>query len=160
MTDKLIKFEDIKLKRYNIFTSECTHLSLKESVVYYPETNLFPSKQQERIKNIIFNFNKVHGKELILFTNSPFVACMLNNLLFAYSIRDKQTIYEPDMLINPAETNVYHINADGMCRDMWDDDHELFICEEMENVPSMEEFTKLLDLKYDNKEEDNINDTN
>lgn len=96
-------------------------------VIEEPEAHLYPMAQKHLVELFAVVLNKTDS-QIILTTHSPYILSVLNNLLFARRVVDKNSevfseVNEilPEMCwLDPRATNVYFLK-DGHCRSIFDD---------------------------------------
>jgi len=68
------------------------------SVVEEPEAHLFPVAQKALIELLVLMTNHLPESQLIITTHSPYVLTVINNLLFACRVVDKNPASEPEVI--------------------------------------------------------------
>ncbi len=119
-------------------------------LVEEPEAHLFPSAQKALTELLIYVTNVTNGNSLNITTHSPYILTVLNNLILANDVKDKQTIFDKDLLVPFEEIRAYNI-IDGLAQDLRDTENRLIIAENLDKVSEQTalDFDKLLDLKYE-----------
>jgi hypothetical protein len=115
-----------------------------------PEAHLYPTAQKYMLELLVYVANATSSHGLYITTHSPYILTVLNNLIMANEVRDKQKTYEPNLLVSFNEVRAYFI-ADGKAQDLRDTESKLIIATELDSVSEQNatEFEDLLDLKYD-----------
>ncbi len=115
-----------------------------------PEAHLYPTAQKDMLELLVYVANATSSQNLYITTHSPYILTVLNNLIMANEVRDKQNTFEPNLLVSFEEVRAYFI-ADGKAQDLRDMENRLIIATELDSVSEQNatEFEDLLDLKYD-----------
>lgn len=119
-------------------------------LVEEPEAHLFPSAQKALTELLIYVTNVTNGNSLNITTHSPYILTVLNNLILANDVKDKQTIFDKDLLVPFEEIRAYNI-IDGVAQDLRDTESRLITAENLDKVSEQTalDFDKLLGLKYE-----------
>ncbi|TXI92156.1 MAG: hypothetical protein E6Q33_07735 [Neisseriales bacterium] len=115
-----------------------------------PEAHLFPSAQKALTELLIYVTNVTNGNSLNITTHSPYILTVLNNLILANDVKDKQTLFDKDLLVPFEEIRAYNI-INGQAQDLRDTENRLITAENLDKVSEQTalDFDKLLDLKYE-----------
>lgn len=115
-----------------------------------PEAHLYPSAQKAITELLVYVTNATNSDGLYITTHSPYILTVLNNLILANDVKDKQTLFDKDLLVPFEEVRAYFI-ADGGARDLRDVENRLILADNLDKVSEQTalDFDKLLDLKYD-----------
>lgn len=115
-----------------------------------PEAHLYPSAQKAITELLVYVTNVTNSDGLYITTHSPYILTVLNNLILANDVKDKQTLFDKDLLVSFEEVRAYYI-ADGGARDLRDHDNHLILADNLDKVSEQTalDFDKLLDLKYE-----------
>ncbi|MBX9597351.1 MAG: ATP-binding protein [Burkholderiales bacterium] len=115
-----------------------------------PEAHLYPSAQKAITELLVYVTNATNSDGLYITTHSPYILTVLNNLILANDVKDKQTLFDKDLLLPFEEVRAYYI-ADGGARDLRDHDNRLILADNLDKVSEQTalDFDKLLDLKYE-----------
>lgn len=115
-----------------------------------PEAHLYPSAQKAITELLVYVTNATNSDGLYITTHSPYILTVLNNLILANDVKDKQNLFDKDLLIPFEEVRAYYI-ADGGARDLRDMENRLILADNLDKVSEQTalDFDKLLDLKYE-----------
>ncbi len=115
-----------------------------------PEAHLYPSAQKAITELLVYVTNATNSDGLYITTHSPYILTVLNNLILANDVKDKQTLFDKDLLVPFEEVRAYYI-ADGGARDLRDHENRLILADNLDKVSEQTalDFDKLLDLKYE-----------
>lgn len=115
-----------------------------------PEAHLYPSAQKAITELLVYITNVTSSDGLYITTHSPYILTVLNNLILANDVKDKQTLFDKDLLISFEEVRAYYI-TDGGARDLRDYENRLILADNLDKVSEQTalDFDKLLDLKYE-----------
>jgi len=115
-----------------------------------PEAHLYPSAQKAITELLVYVTNATNSDGLYITTHSPYILTVLNNLILANDVKDKQTLFDNDLLVSFEEVRAYFI-ADGGARDLRDVENCLILADNLDKVSEQTalDFDKLLDLKYE-----------
>lgn len=115
-----------------------------------PEAHLYPSAQKAITELLVYVTNATNSDGLYITTHSPYILTVLNNLILAHDVKDKQTLFDKDLLVPFEEVRAYYI-ADGTARDLRDTENRLILADNLDKVSEQTalDFDKLLDLKYE-----------
>ncbi|RTL12912.1 MAG: hypothetical protein EKK54_02325 [Neisseriaceae bacterium] len=132
------------LRNY-LLSSQPSHLYIEE-----PEAHLYPSAQKAITELLVYVTNVTSSDGLYITTHSPYILTVLNNLILANDVKDKQTLFDKDLLISFEEVRAYYI-TDGGARDLRDYENRLILADNLDKVSEQTalDFDKLLDLKYE-----------
>ena len=99
---------------------------------------------------MVYVTNVTNSSGLYITTHSPYVLAVLDNLITAYDVRDKQTEFDANLLIPFEDVSAYFIK-DGLAHDLRDVENRIIVAEELDSVSEQNamEFDHLLDLKYE-----------
>lgn len=133
------------LRHYLLSGHEQGHLYIEE-----PEAHLYPSAQKAITELLVYVNNATNSDGLYITTHSPYILTVLNNLILANDVKDKQTLFDKDLLVPFEEVRAYFI-ADGGARDLRDVENRLILADNLDKVSEQTalDFDKLLDLKYE-----------
>lgn len=117
-----------------------------------PESNLFPSSQNELIKYITSKCLKFDDS-FLLTTHSPYILTSLNNLMYAYLIGRKYAkqvnkIIDKKYWVNPAEVSAYQLLSNGTAENIIAEDG-LIMAENIDVISKKinEEYDSIQDIK-------------
>ena len=115
-----------------------------------PEAHLYPSAQKAITELLVYVTNVTNSDGLYITTHSPYILTVLNNLILANDVKDKQTLFDKDLLVPFEEVRAYYI-ADGGARDLRDYENRLILADNLDKVSEQTalDFDDLLDLKYE-----------
>lgn len=115
-----------------------------------PEAHLYPTAQKDILELLVYVANTISSEGLYITTHSPYILTVLNNLIMANDVKDKQTDFGSNLLVPFEEVRAYFI-TDGQAYDLRDHENRLVNAYELDKVSEQNsiEFDKLLDLKYD-----------
>ncbi len=115
-----------------------------------PEAHLYPSAQKAITELLVYVTNATNSDGLYITTHSPYILTVLNNLILANDVKDKQTLFDKDLLVSFEEVRAYFI-ADGGARDLRDVENRLILADNLDKVSEQTalDFDNLLDLKYE-----------
>ncbi len=115
-----------------------------------PEAHLYPTAQKSIVELLVYVTNVTNSSGLYITTHSPYVLAVLDNLITAYDVRDKQTEFDANLLIPFEDVSSYFIK-DGLAHDLRDVENRIIVAEELDSVSEQNamEFDHLLDLKYE-----------
>ena len=115
-----------------------------------PEAHLYPSAQKAITELLVYVTNATNSDGLYITTHSPYILTVLNNLILANDVKDKQTLFDKDLLVPFEEVRAYFI-ADGVARDLRDHENRLILADNLDKVSEQTalDFDKLLDMKYE-----------
>ena len=115
-----------------------------------PEAHLYPTAQKSIVELLVYVTNVTNSSGLYITTHSPYVLAVLDNLITAYDVRDKQTEFDANLLIPFEDVSAYFIK-DGLAHDLRDVENRIIVAEELDSVSEQNamEFDHLLDLKYE-----------
>ena len=115
-----------------------------------PEAHLYPTAQKDILELFIYVANTINSDGLYITTHSPYILTVLNNLILANDVKEKQNIFDKDLLVPFEEVRAYYI-ADGAARDLRDTENRLILADNLDKVSEQTamDFDKLLDMKYD-----------
>lgn len=133
------------LHHYLLSGHECGNLYIEE-----PEAHLYPSAQKAITELLVYVTNATNSDGLYITTHSPYILTVLNNLILANDVKDKQTLFDKELLVSFEEVRAYYI-ADGGARDLRDMENRLISADKLDKVSEQTalDFDKLLDLKYE-----------
>ncbi len=133
------------LRHYLLFGNDQGNLYIEE-----PEAHLYPSAQKAITELLVYVTNATNSDGLYITTHSPYILTVLNNLILANDVKDKQTLFDKDLLVPFEEVRAYYI-ADGVARDLRDHDNRLILADNLDKVSEQTalDFDKLLDLKHE-----------
>ena len=97
-------------------------------VIEEPEAHLYPMAQKHLMELIAIVLNE-SDSQIIMTTHSPYILSIINNLLFATRVaqKNRETVGEVNTVLpkacwlNPDTTNVYFLN-DGHCHSVFDEE--------------------------------------
>ncbi len=109
-------------------------------IIEEPELNLYPTTQKYLL-GFIMEKCAVRQNGFTLTTHSPYILSCLNNLLFAYRVRNKcpdseeqiRTIIRKEHWINPEEFNAFYV-ADGTARTIFNKESGLIAENELDDI--------------------------
>lgn len=115
-----------------------------------PEAHLYPSAQKAITELLVYVTNATNSDGLYITTHSPYILTVLNNLILAYDVKDKQTLFDKDLLVPFEDVRAYYI-ADGGARDLRDTENRLILADNLDKISEQTalDFDKLLDMKYE-----------
>lgn len=115
-----------------------------------PEAHLYPSAQKALTELLVYVANATNSDGLYITTHSPYILTVLNNLILANDVKDKQTLFDKYLLVSFEEVQAYYI-ADGKAQDLRDIENRLILADNLDKVSEQTalDFDKLLDLKYE-----------
>lgn len=115
-----------------------------------PEAHLYPSAQKAITELLVYVTNATNSDGLYITTHSPYILTVLNNLILANDVKDKQALFDKDLLVPFEDVRAYYI-ADGAARDLRDMENRLIVAENLDKVSEQTaiDFDKLLDMKYE-----------
>lgn len=129
-------------------------------IIEEPELNCFPTTQKKIMEHFIskIKFENEDGSDyycgLVITTHSPYILTSLNNMMYAYSVGQKETeetnkIIDKKYWINPDDVSAYMLLTDGTCEDIVDREEGLIKAEKIDSVINIlnEEFNALLNLE-------------
>ena len=122
-------------------------LSLRE-----PEQGLFPIAQNEKVAEIVEQFN-VCGGRFLLTTHSPYILTALNNYIYAYQVGQKNptevsALIPKHLWIDPKRVSAYFVE-NGTARSIMDEELQHINAEEIDQASTLtnELYDKLLEIK-------------
>lgn len=123
---------------------------VKSLYVEEPEAHLYPSAQKAITELLVYVTNATNSDGLYITTHSPYILTVLNNLILANDVKDKQKLFDKDLLVPFEEVRAYYI-ADGGARDLRDYENRLILADNLDKVSEQTalDFDNLLDLKYE-----------
>ena len=132
------------LRNY-LLSNQPSHLYIEE-----PEAHLYPSAQKAITELLVYVTNATNSDGLYITTHSPYILTVLNNLILANDVKDKQTLFDNDLLVPFEEVRAYFI-AEGGARDLRDVENRLILADNLDKVSEQTalDFDNLLDLKYE-----------
>jgi len=80
-------------------------------IIEEPEAHLFPIAQKQTIELLSLMLNGNSSNQLIITTHSPYVLTVINNLLFAHRVIDKNP--EAAAKVNEIIPNKFHLDPNG-----------------------------------------------
>jgi len=100
--------------------------------LYYdlPELWLYPAKLEEVIYKIIETANKLNNRNVYITTNQEYVLTVINLLITAYDVRERQNIITNDLLIKFEEVRAYHFREKGFIS-MIDEEYRMIYPDDM-----------------------------
>lgn len=63
-----------------------------------PEAHLYPTAQKDILELFIYVANTINSDGLYITTHSPYILTVLNNLILANDVKEKQNIFDKDLL--------------------------------------------------------------
>ena len=131
-------------------------LSLRE-----PEQGLFPIAQNEKVAEIVEQFN-VCGGRFLLTTHSPYILTALNNYIYAYQVGQKypnevNALIPKHLWIDPKRVSAYFVE-NGTVRSIMDDELQQIDADKIDEASTLtnELYDKLLDIKVDAEIDDEM----
>ena len=101
--DKILNSKHLTEKQKQITISKISALSKKFNkkafinIVEEPEQNLFPVSQKQMLESLVAICNQNKNNKLFISTHSPYILTILNNLLFAQRVIDKNEKSESEV---------------------------------------------------------------
>lgn len=134
--------------------------SPKSLFIEEPEAHLYPTSQKLIVQTIAGTINKLESGSFFITTHSPYILASFNNLLKAGSLSKKKPslsskinkIVKPEEQLNSNDFAVHSIEKSGI-KNIFDHKLGLIkpnILDEIANQIN-KEFTKLLDLEYEDQ---------
>lgn len=136
-------------------------------VIEEPELNFFPSTQKRLMEHFIskIKFEVKNGFDyycrLLITTHSPYILTSLNNMMYAYTVGQKDAKEVNDIIdrkywINPKDVSAYMLLSDGTSEDIMDRGEGLIKAEKIDSVTNLlnEQFSSMLNLQFSENEFD------
>lgn len=129
-------------------------------VIEEPEAHIFPEAQMYLLQLLAILLNNTENNQLIITTHSPYVLTVINNLMHAYSVGQKnpekvREIVNEHSWIAPEKVNAYMLTIANGAERIIDDEVNMIDAEKIDGVSEKlnEDYDKLLDIEYGNGEE-------
>lgn len=129
-------------------------------VIEEPEAHIFPEAQMYLLQLLAILLNNTENNQLIITTHSPYVLTVINNLMHAYNVGQKnpekvREIVNEHSWIDPKKVNAYMLTVANGAERIIDDELGMIKAEMIDGVSDKlnEDYDKLLDIEYDNGEE-------
>lgn len=126
-------------------------------VIEEPEQNLFPENQQKLIEFLVQKLN-LDINNLLITTHGPYVLSVLNNLVYAHQVGQKNpnktnSIISKEKWLNSERIASYLLH-DGTAESIIDEELYQIKAEKIDTLSSLlnKQFDQLMDLEYDGKE--------
>ena len=118
------------------------HLYIEE-----PEAHLYPTAQKDMLELLVYVANATSSQGLYITTHSPYILTVLNNLIMANEVRDKQNTFEPNLLVPFEEVRAYFI-ADGKANSLMNEEYRIIDAEKLDEVSNSisREYSEMVDL--------------
>ncbi|MCQ2211449.1 MAG: ATP-binding protein [Paludibacteraceae bacterium] len=122
-------------------------------IIEEPEAHLYPEAQMYLLQLLSLMLNHKESNQLIITTHSPYVLSIINNLMYAYQIGQKNfketnQIINGKTWLNPSRVKSYML-SNGSSEDIIDKELYLIKAEKIDGVSIIlnEQFDKLLNLE-------------
>lgn len=111
-----------------------------------PEAHLYPSAQKDILELLVFTANIIKSDSLCIATHSPYILTVLNNLMIANDVKEKQTDFNSELLVNFDEVRAYMIN--GSQKNLMDSEYRIIDADQLDEVSETisNEFSKMVEL--------------
>ena len=112
-----------------------------------PEAHLYPTAQKDMLELLVYVANATSSQGLYITTHSPYILTVLNNLIMANEVRDKQNVFEPNLLVPFEEVRAYFI-ADGKANSLMNEEYRIIDAEKLDDVSNSisREYSEMVDL--------------
>lgn len=121
-------------------------------IIEEPEVHLFPEAQMYMMQLLAMVVNNTPNNQIIITTHSPYVLSVLNNLIYAYQIGQKNNtlanqIIDKSAWLNPGRVNAYMLSG-GKAEPIIDPELKMIKAERIDGVSDIlnDQFNQLLDL--------------
>ncbi|MEO8853860.1 MAG: AAA family ATPase [Ginsengibacter sp.] len=129
-------------------------------IIEEPELNCFPTTQKKIMEHFISKIKFEVGSgfnyycRLLITTHSPYILTSLNNMMYAYSVAQKDPvevnkIIDKKYWVNPEDVSAYMLLSDGTSEDIVDREEGLIKAEKIDGVTNTlnEQFEALLNIE-------------
>lgn len=112
-----------------------------------PEAHLYPTAQKDILELLVYVANAISSEGLYITTHSPYILTVLNNLIMANEVKDKQTDFEPNLLVPFEDVRAYFI-ANGKAHSLMNEEYHIIDAEKLDEVSNTisSEYSKMVDL--------------
>jgi len=114
-----------------------------------PEAHLYPTAQKDILELLVYVTNVIHSNGIYITTHSPYILTVLNNLIMANDVKDKQPDFEPNLLVPFEDVRAYCI-AGGSAHSLMNEEYRVIDAEKLDEVSNTisREYSKMVDLLY------------
>ena len=111
-----------------------------------PEAHLYPTAQKDILELLVYTINATNSDSLCITTHSPYILTVLNNLIMANEVKDKQTVSEPNLLVPFDDVRAYFINNEATL--LMNKEYNLIDAEKLDEVSNIisSEYSSMVDL--------------
>lgn len=124
-------------------------------IIEEPEAHIFPEAQMYLLQLLAMLLNNKENNQIIITTHSPYVLSVINNLMYAYKVGQKDSekvnkIVQKESWLDPEKVNAYMLTSAKGSERIIDDDLDMIKAERIDEVSEKlnEDFNKLLNIEY------------
>lgn len=125
-------------------------------IIEEPEAHIFPEAQMYMLELLAMLLNNKEENQMIITTHSPYVLTVINNLMYAYKVGQKNPekageIVNKHSWLAPEKVNAYMLTAANGAERIIDDELGMIKAERIDEVSRTlnEDYDKLLDIEYE-----------
>ncbi|MCE2705659.1 MAG: AAA family ATPase [Proteobacteria bacterium] len=118
-----------------------------ELYIEEPEAHLYPTAQKDIVELLTYVTNITNSAGLYITTHSPYILTVLNNLIMAHDVKDKQPNTNPNILINFDDVRAYFI-GNGTATSLMDQEYRIIDAEKLDEVSNTinAQYSEMVDL--------------
>ena len=112
-----------------------------------PEAHLYPTAQKNIIELLTYVANVTNSDGLYMTTHSPYILMVLNNLIMANEVKDKQTNIDKSLLVPFEDVQAYFID-NGNSHSLMDEEYRIIDTKKLYEISDImnSEYSEMLDL--------------
>jgi predicted ATPase len=128
--------------RYYLLKNRSGYLHIEE-----PETHLYPTAQKHIMEALVYLTNATSSSGLYITTHSPYILTVLNNLIMANDVKQKQPDFEPNLLVPFENVKAYCI-SNGNAHSLMNKEYRIIDAEKLDEVSNIisSEYSNMVDL--------------
>jgi predicted ATPase len=125
-------------------------------IIEEPEAHIYPTAQMYLLQLLAMLLNNKEENQIIITTHSPYVLSVINNLMYAYKVGQKNPkkvgeIVNKQSWLAPERVNAYMLTSEKGSERIIDDELCMIKAERIDEVSRTlnEDYDKLLDIEYE-----------